>query len=126
MAITRLKVKNNDKVINIEQLYRFVHENNLKFSDGLLRRYLAEILINIDDLHLAEAEDLIKKAIEADKRNGMMFYLGQDYALYAELFRHKGDQSKARENLNKTIEIFKLCGADGWVKKFEKELAALQ
>jgi hypothetical protein len=35
------------------------------------------------------------------------------------------DQSKAKEALNKAIEIFKKCGADGWVKKNEKELAAL-
>jgi len=26
------------------------------------------------------------------------------------------------ENLTKTIEIFTECGADGWVKKYEKEL----
>jgi hypothetical protein len=33
-----------------------------------------------------------------------------------------GDQSKARENLNKAIEIFKEFGADGWIKKYEDEL----
>jgi tetratricopeptide (TPR) repeat protein len=125
IAITRAKVKNNEKKINIEQLYQFVHENKVKLYDGLIRRYLAEILINIDDLHLDEAEDWIEKAIEADRRNGMMFYLGQDHALYAELFQRIGDQSKAKENLNKSIEIFKECGADGWVEKYEKELAAL-
>jgi tetratricopeptide (TPR) repeat protein len=125
IAITRAKVKNNEKEINIEQLYQFVHENKLKMYDGLVRRYVAEILINIDDKHLAEAEDWIEKAIEADKRNGMMFYLGLDHALYAELFQRQGDQSKAKENLNQAIEIFKECGADGWVEKYEKELAAL-
>ncbi len=41
------------------------------------------------------------------------------------MFRRKGDQSKAKENLNKAIEIFKKCGADGWVEKYEKELALL-
>ena len=55
----------------------------------------------------------------------MMFALGQDYALYADLFNRKGDQSKAKENLNKAIDILKECGADGWVAKYEKELAAL-
>ena len=60
-----------------------------------------------------------------DKINGMMFYLGQDYALYAELFKRKGDQSKAKEHLGKAIEIFKECGADGWVAKYEKELTSL-
>jgi tetratricopeptide (TPR) repeat protein len=125
IAITRAKVKNNEKEINIEKLYQFVHENKFKLYDGITRRYLAEILINIDDLHLDEAEDWIEKAIEADKRNGMMFYLGQDHALYAELFQRIGDQSKAKENLNKSIEIFNEWGADGWVEKYEKELAAL-
>ena len=54
-----------------------------------------------------------------------MFKLGQDYAFYAELFKRKGDQSKAKETLNKAIEILKECGADGWVEKYEKELASL-
>ena len=65
------------------------------------------------------------KAIEADKRNGTILNLGRDYAYYAELFRRKGYQPKARENMNKAIEIFKECGADGWVEKYEKELAAI-
>jgi hypothetical protein len=54
-----------------------------------------------------------------------MWHLGRDYALYAELFKRKGDQSKAEENLNKAIDILEECGADGWVEKYEKELAAL-
>jgi tetratricopeptide (TPR) repeat protein len=122
IAIARAKVKNNEKEINIEQLYQFVYENKVTLFDGIIRRYLSEILINIDDLHLAEAEDLIEKAIEADERNGMMFYLGQDYALYAELFQRIGDQSKAKEKLNKAIGILQECGADGWVEKYENEI----
>ena len=79
---------------------------------------------NIDDQHIGEAEEWIKESIEMDKQNGMMWQLGRDYALYAELFKRKGDQPKARENLNKAIEILKECGADGWVVRYEKELAA--
>jgi hypothetical protein len=30
---------------------------------------------------------------------------------------------KALENVGKAIQIFKGCGADGWVEKYEKELA---
>jgi hypothetical protein len=33
--------------------------------------------------------------------------------------------SKAKEDLNRAIEIFKECGADGWVEKYAKELASL-
>jgi hypothetical protein len=54
-----------------------------------------------------------------------MWNLALDYAVYAELFKRKGDQSKAKENLNKAIEIFKECGADGWVERYEKELVSL-
>jgi hypothetical protein len=85
---------------------------------------MGEILLNIDDQHLSEAEYWIKEAIEADIRNDMRWHLGRDYGLYAELFKRKGDQPKARENLGKAIEILKECGADGWVEKYEKELAA--
>jgi len=52
-------------------------------------------------------------------------YLGEDFTLYAELFKRKGDMSIARETLGKALEIFRECGADGWVTKYDKELAAL-
>jgi hypothetical protein len=53
----------------------------------------------------------------------MMWHLGRDYAFYAELFKRKGDLAKAKEMLRNSVAIFKECGADGWVKKYEKELA---
>ena len=92
---------------------------------GWAFRYMAQILSNISSQHLFEAENWINEAIEADRRNGMMFHLAEDYALYAELFNRKDDIPKAKENLRKAIEIYKECGADGWVKKAEEELAAL-
>ena len=55
----------------------------------------------------------------------MMWNLAKDYALYADLFKRKDDLPKAKENLTKAIEIFKECVADGWVEKYEKELASL-
>ena len=55
----------------------------------------------------------------------MRFRLGKDYALYAELFKRKGDRLKAQENLGEAIEILKECGADGWVSRYEKELALI-
>ena len=50
----------------------------------------------------------------------MMFALGKDYAAYAELFKRKGDTPKAKENLGKAVEIYKKCGADGWVERAKK------
>jgi len=55
----------------------------------------------------------------------MMWNLAQDYALYAKLYKRKNDPLKATEKLNVAIDIFKECGADGWVERYEKELASL-
>ena len=86
---------------------------------------IAGILLNIDAQHISEAEDWVTRSIETNQKYGMMWNLARDYALYAELFKRKDDQTKAKEKLSKAIQIFKECGADGWVEKYEKELAEL-
>jgi len=125
IRLALIKVMNNENDIDLESLYRYETESKLKLFESDMRRDIGEILLNIDDHHMNEAEEWINKAIEADTRNGMMWYLGKDYALYAELFKRKGEKSKAKENLNKALEILKECGADGWVEKYEKELVSL-
>jgi hypothetical protein len=114
---------NNEKHVDLESLYAHSRNNKIKTIEGENSKYIGEILLNIDDQHISEAEHWIQKAIEADQRNRMMFHLGKDYALYADLFKRKGNRLKAQENLGKGIEILKECGADGWVEKYEKELA---
>ena len=121
----RAMIMNNEKDITLESVYGYHEKNRIRFYDSWMTRYISEILLNIDNHHISEAEEWIEKAIEADIRNDMRWHLGRDYALYAELFKRKVDQPKAREKLGKAIEILKECGADGWVEKYEKELAAL-
>jgi tetratricopeptide (TPR) repeat protein len=125
VGLSRSKVMNKEKDVDLESLYAHSRNNKVKAAEGWIQRYIGEILLNIDDQHISEAEHWIQNAIEADQRNRMMFHLGKDYALYAELFIRKVERLKAQENLGKAIEIFKECGADGWVKKYEKELATL-
>jgi tetratricopeptide (TPR) repeat protein len=125
LGIARAKVMSNEKDIDLESLYGYVEQNNLKEFDGQMQRYIAEILLNIDNQHLAEAEGWAEKAIDSDKQNDMKFRLGQDYVMCAEVFKRKGDQSKAKENLSQAIETFEKCGADGWVEKYSKEMASL-
>jgi tetratricopeptide (TPR) repeat protein len=125
VGFARSKVMNKEKDMNLESLYTHSQNNKVKILEGWIQRYIGEILLNIDNQHVSEAEHWIQKAIEADKRNRMMFHLGKDYALYADLFKRKGDRPKAQENLGKAIEILKECGADGWVEKYEKEMAAI-
>jgi tetratricopeptide (TPR) repeat protein len=126
VALARAKVLNNDKDIDLKSLYEYEAENKFKFFDGSISRYIAEILLNIDDRHMTEAEEWVRTAIEADKRNGTMWDLGSSHALYAELLKRKGDLPGAKEKLNKAIAIYKECGADGWVKKAQQDLAQIE
>ena len=125
VGLTRSKVMNKEKDVDFESLYAYSRNNKIRTNEGWIQRHIGEILLNIDDKHTSEAENWIQKAIEADQKNRTMFQLGKDYALYAGLFKRKGDKLKAQENLGKAIEILKECGADGWVEKYEKELAKL-
>jgi len=125
ILLARAKVMSNDKAVNLDSLYECAKQNKVKLQEGLVSGGIGHILMNIEGDHIVESEHWIQKAIEADQRNRMMFHLGKDYALYAELFKRKGDLSKSRENLGKAIEILKECGADGWVEKYEKGLATL-
>jgi hypothetical protein len=55
----------------------------------------------------------------------MMFNLGKDHALYADWFKKKGDTYGAKEQFTRAIDLFRECGADGWVERTEKALAEL-
>jgi len=125
IASTKAKVRDNEKDIDLESVFQYHEENRDRIFDGWTAAYIADILLNMDEHHVSEAEEWVKKATESDRSNGMMFHLGRDYALYADLFKRKGDKPKARQNLSKAIEILKDCGADGWVEKYEEEMAAL-
>jgi hypothetical protein len=104
------------------ELYRKV---KLKCMEGWAARMISESFTNVDDQHTPEAESWILKAIDADQRNGMRFLLGRDYAQYYKILKRKGDQFNAREHLTKAIDIFRECGADGWVTRTEEKLASL-
>ncbi|MBW1767113.1 MAG: AAA family ATPase [Deltaproteobacteria bacterium] len=125
IAITRAKVINNEKIISLVEIFKFHENNRVKYYEGWMLNCIGLILLNIDGQHVSEAEDWIKQAIETNQKYGMMWNLAQDYALYGELYKRKGELSNAKENLNKSIEIFKECGSDGWVERYEKELASL-
>jgi hypothetical protein len=49
----------------------------------------------------------------------------RDFALQAEFFKKKGDPAQAKEKPGKAIELMRGIGADGWVKKYEEELALI-
>jgi len=125
MLLAKAKVMDNNKAINLDVLHEYAEQNKVKLQNGHMARGIGHILMNTDDDHINEAEHWIQRAIEADQRNRMMFHLGKDYAVYSDLFKRRDDRLKAQENLGKAIEIFKECGADGWVEKYEKEMFIL-
>ena len=125
LAGVRAAILGGDKEFGIEKCRRNVNENKVKLYEGWKRRYLGEILMNLSEAHCSEAQHWIEQAIEAKDRQGMRFELARCYDLYAKLFKRKGDIFNAKQQLGKAIDIYKKCGADGWVTKAEEKLARL-
>jgi tetratricopeptide (TPR) repeat protein len=125
LGLVRTKVMKNEKDVTLKSIQSNEYESSYKIHDGWKARYLSEIVLNIDDQPYTEAENWIKKAVEADKRNGMRSNLAKDYGTYSEIFKKQGEKEQASEKLGKTIDIYKECGADGWVEKYEEEMTEL-
>lgn len=92
---------------------------------GIIDATTADILINIDHTYIPKAESLVQSAIAADQHNDTKWCLGQDYSVYAEVCRAKGDQAGVKKNLCKEVDIFSECGADGWVDFYKTRLGSL-
>jgi class 3 adenylate cyclase/tetratricopeptide (TPR) repeat protein len=125
MALEKANILNGEKQVDQERLRRYVRDNRFKAFEGWMCRYLGEIFLNMDSQHSSEAQHWIEEAMEADERNGMRWHLARDIAVYAELFKRKGDREKAKEQLGKAIDIYKECGSDGWMAQAEEKLAKL-
>jgi class 3 adenylate cyclase/tetratricopeptide (TPR) repeat protein len=125
VLLGKAQALSGEKDIELEQLQHNVRDNRVKLYAGWIRRYLGEILLTLGDQHFSEAQHWIEQAMEADERNGMRWHLARDIAVYAELFKRKGDREKAKEQLGRAIDIYKECGAEGWVTRAEEEMARL-
>jgi tetratricopeptide (TPR) repeat protein len=123
--LARARARTGDQDADLHKLFGCFENNKLKFCEGAMAQSIGDILLHMDDDHMADAETWIRKAIEADTKNSIRWYAGTDHALYADWFKRKGDLSNAKEQLTRAIGILKECGADGWVKKYEEELASL-
>jgi len=124
-CLMKAKVLRHDQDIVLSELFACYQDYKVKWGKGWTARNIGEILLNIDTDHLPDAAVWFQKAIEADSRNGFRWQLAQDHACYAEWFKKKGDIKGGKEQLSDAIDILKECGADGWVEKYEKEIASL-
>ncbi len=125
IKILRCKAIQNSKEIYLDSLFEYAKQNKLQQVNGFIANNIAEILMNIDDQYIPKAENWINKAIKANKSAGLKWHLAGDYALYANFSIKMKNQLKAKKYLKKAIDLFKECGADGWVKKYKIELASL-
>lgn len=123
--LERARARTKELDADLHGLFEYFENNRLKVCEGMMARNIGDILLRVDDEHMADAEIWIRKAIEADTKNGTQWYLATDHALYTDWFKKKEDLSSAAEQLTRATDIFRECGADGWVEKYEKELALL-
>jgi tetratricopeptide (TPR) repeat protein len=124
-CLMRAKVLRHDQDIELSELFACYQNYKVTWCKGWTARNIGYILLNLDYDHLADAAVWIQSAIEADTKNGLRLQLANDYALYADWFKKKGDIQGAKEQLTKAIDIFRECYADGWVTRTEKVLAAI-
>jgi tetratricopeptide (TPR) repeat protein len=128
LFLAKAKILNHDSDIDLHDVNILIanHEKNkLAVCESLGTRCIAEIYMNIDDQHMAESETWIKRAMDFNTKHDTKWELARDHALYSIWFKKQGDISKARVQLATAIALFKECGADGWVEKYEKELTRI-
>lgn len=109
-----------DEALNFD-----LQEIKVKSVHGWAAQTMGEIYLYMDDKHMDEAETWIRKAIETDEQHKMSWDLARGYALYAKFFKKKNDPAQAKEKMSKAIDLMRNIAADGWVKKYEAELAGL-
>jgi class 3 adenylate cyclase/tetratricopeptide (TPR) repeat protein len=109
----------------LDQLIKSHEKSRLAACETYGARCIGEIYLNIDDQHMTEADAWIRRAIEASTRYGTMWELARDHALYADWFKKKGDIQGAKEQLAMAIDLFRECGADGWVEMTKEKLVKL-
>jgi tetratricopeptide (TPR) repeat protein len=124
-CLIRAKALRNDQDIELNELFACYENYKLTWCKGWTARNIGDVLLHIDNDHLADAEVWFQKAIKEDTKNGCRWSLAMDLAFYADWFKKKDDRAGVKEQLTKAIDIFRECGADGWLEKSEKELALL-
>ena len=124
-GVAKAQVRMSNQQLDSKPFHSNVSENKVKIYQGWKQRHMAEILYHMDNAHKLEAEHWIRQAIASDRHNGMNWYVARDYKLLADFLKHKGDHSKAKENLQKSVSLFEECGAHRWTEKFNRELSRL-
>ena len=73
----KAKIMKDEKDVNLELFYDYYDKNRYRLWDGWMARYIGDILLNIDDRHMSEAEVWIKKAYRRRQQKQYALALGQ-------------------------------------------------
>ena len=124
LGVAKSKVMQEENVSDVSTLFGYVNKNKVKLFEAWKQRYIGEILFKHNESYHSISMDWVQKAIASDERDGMKWYLARDLALLGGLYKKGGNIKKYKEYLCEAVSTFNECGADGWVNKYEKELAA--
>jgi class 3 adenylate cyclase/tetratricopeptide (TPR) repeat protein len=113
------------KEVDLGALRELVAKTRLRLHQGIMARFLGEILLHLNDQNLDEAEHWIRTAEETHERCGMVWNLARDQAIHGELLQKRGDVARAREMIMRAARIFAECGAPEWARRMETGLSRL-
>ena len=86
----RAKVLRHDQDIELSELFACYENYKITWCKGWTARNIGDVLLNIDNNHLADAEVWFQKAIEEDTRNGMQVAVGDGSCLLCRLVQEEG------------------------------------
>ncbi len=114
----------NDR-FDLRKVMHHHHEMKIAVFQRFASRHIGEMFLKIKNQQIHDPDDWFKQAIEIDRHYKLKWFLGHDYAQYAKFLKSRNSLPQAREKMNIAIDILKECGADGWVERYEKELAEI-
>ena len=126
----QLSLKNERRILNamleltMGRVYLQVVQGEGPKSLSFLAKNIGFLMKNVP-FASQKAEAHFNKAIEAAKKIGANFTLGQAYLDLCLLHRAKGRKDQARECVSEVIQIFEECEADVFLKQTMEILASL-
>ena len=98
IAAVSARVMTGVKEVDLRSLRELVAETRLRLYQGIMARFLGEIMLHMPDRDLDEAEHWIRTAENAHEQCGMIWNLARDQALHGELLQKRGDVAGARRD----------------------------
>jgi tetratricopeptide (TPR) repeat protein len=116
LAAIRSGFQQGDTQVDLKKLERLVKENKIKLYEGLMARYLGEIIDLLGGPTRAQGEDWIQRAVKIHRQYGMTWDLAQDFWSLSRLREKKGGERQARQYKEEALALFEKCRAEGWVQ----------